>query len=128
MYRAGDDARIGLGIGAMASGVAYRGWRRSYNGGWRLLASSLPMESAPTMTSSDRVTRIRDRLEQALAPTHLEIIDDSHQHAGHAGARDGRGHYTVIIQSPAFAGLSMLAMHRRVYDALTLELGWRVAA
>ena len=65
-----------------------------------------------------RVEAIRLRLQTALAPTVLEIVDDSHRHAGHAGARDGRGHFSVRIASPAFAGLSPVARHRAVYDAL----------
>lgn len=65
-----------------------------------------------------RVARMRELLSQAFAPTALEIIDDSHRHVGHAGARDGRGHFTVRISSQAFAGMSPLARHRAVYAAL----------
>jgi BolA family transcriptional regulator, general stress-responsive regulator len=68
------------------------------------------------------VQRIRAQLEQALAPTDLQIDDDSAQHAGHAGARDGRGHYTVRIVSAAFAGKLPLARHRLVYSALAQML------
>jgi len=57
------------------------------------------------------------RLRQALAPTALEVQDDSHLHAGHAGAREG-GHFTVRIRSARFAGLARLARHRLVYDSL----------
>ena len=46
------------------------------------------------------------------------MIDESHRHAGHEGARDGRGHFAVEIVSEAFAGLAPLARHRRVYEAL----------
>ena len=67
--------------------------------------------------NEDRVRRIREAL-QALQPTALEIGDDSHRHAGHEGARDGRGHFAVDIVSEAFAGLAPLARHRRVYAAL----------
>jgi BolA protein len=67
--------------------------------------------------SADRVARIRAAL-QALAPVTLEVRDDSHRHAGHEGARDGRGHFFVDIVSPAFAGLAPLARHRRVYAAV----------
>ena len=56
-------------------------------------------------------------LHAALAPTALSITDDSHLHAGHAGAREGR-HFSVRIASPRFAGLSRVARHRLVYDAL----------
>ena len=54
----------------------------------------------------------------ALKPTHLEIADESHKHAGHEGARDGRGHFALDIVSDAFAGLAPLARHRRVYQAM----------
>ena len=60
---------------------------------------------------------IEARLRQALAPTNLEVTDDSHLHAGHAGAREGR-HFTVRIQSPRFAGMARVARHRLVYDSL----------
>lgn len=65
------------------------------------------------MTADD----IRSRLQAALAPAQLEVEDDSHHHAGHAGAREGR-HFTVRVSSARFAGLSRLARHRLVYDAL----------
>jgi BolA protein len=60
------------------------------------------------------------RLRQRLAPTHLEVIDESHQHAGHAGS-NGTGygtHFRVRISSHIFAGKSRVARHRLVYDAL----------
>ena len=60
--------------------------------------------------------RLADALRAALAPSALEVQDDSHLHAGHAGAREGR-HFTVRIESAAFAGLSRVARHRLVYDA-----------
>jgi BolA protein len=56
-------------------------------------------------------------LRDALQPLALEVQDDSHRHAGHAGAREG-GHYTVRIRSAGFAGLTRVARHRLVYDAL----------
>ncbi len=65
-----------------------------------------------------RLERIRELLEAALAPTQLVVADDSHLHAGHAGARDGRGHYSVRITSAAFAGKPPLARHRAIYAAL----------
>jgi len=65
-----------------------------------------------------RVERIRAALEAAFAPSRLEVEDDSHRHAGHAGARDGRGHFNVLIVSPVFAGKAPLARHRAVYAAL----------
>lgn len=66
----------------------------------------------------DRVNLIRERLNQALEPEHLDIIDDSHKHAGHAGAAGGGGHFTVSIVSRKFADQNSLARHRLVYQAL----------
>ncbi|WP_374558268.1 BolA family protein [Thermomonas sp.] len=66
----------------------------------------------------ERVERIRTLLAQALAPVSLEVHDDSHRHAGHAGARGGQGHFRVDIVSAAFAGKLPLARHRLVYAAL----------
>ena len=60
---------------------------------------------------------IAARLQAALAPEALAVDDDSHLHAGHAGARSG-GHFTVRVTSARFAGLARLARHRLVYDAL----------
>lgn len=68
--------------------------------------------------SAQRAARIRELLEAALAPEHLEVIDESHLHAGHAGARDGRGHFRIRIACSAFAGKPRLARHRMVYAAL----------
>ena len=65
-----------------------------------------------------RAEKIRMRLEAALAPTLLEIVDESHKHAGHEGARDGRGHFAVNIVSATFEGELPLARHRRIYAAL----------
>ncbi|HEY5852135.1 MAG TPA: BolA family protein [Lysobacter sp.] len=65
-----------------------------------------------------RVTAIRAALEAALSPLYLDVQDDSHRHAGHAGTADGRGHFNVDIVSPAFAGLSPIARHRAVYAAV----------
>ena len=63
------------------------------------------------------IERIREALA-ALQPVTLDVIDDSHKHAGHEGARDGRGHFTVRIVSPVFAGKAPLARHRAIYAAL----------
>ncbi len=67
---------------------------------------------------TSRIAAIRVALEGALQPTELEIIDDSHRHAGHAGARDGRGHFRVRIASAVFEGMTPLQRHRAVYAAL----------
>lgn len=68
---------------------------------------------------SKNTDRIRALLEAALAPTRLEIRDDSAAHAGHAGASSGGGHFAVDIESAAFAGLRTLRRHRLVYGALS---------
>ena len=65
----------------------------------------------------DLAGRIQERLA-GLAPESLEVLDESAQHAGHEGARGGGGHYRLTIVSPRFAGQSMQARHRMVYDAL----------
>ncbi|MBS3934683.1 MAG: BolA family transcriptional regulator [Sulfuritalea sp.] len=70
--------------------------------------------------------RLRARLA-ALEPVALEIRDDSHLHAGHAGAKEG-GHYAVRIVAPHFAGLSTLRRHRLVYDAIGDFAGLRIHA
>lgn len=63
--------------------------------------------------------QIHTLLENAFAPTHLQVIDDSARHAGHAGAREGgESHFTVKIVSEAFVGLGRVARHRAVYDQL----------
>lgn len=66
----------------------------------------------------DRVERIRRRLEEALAPDMLEIVDESHLHAGHPGARGGAGHYRIRVVAAAFRDQPLRERHRRVYAAL----------
>lgn len=63
------------------------------------------------------IEAMRARLA-ALDPVAIEIDDDSAKHAGHAGARDGGGHFRLAIVSPRFAGCKTMARHRLVYDAL----------
>ena len=63
------------------------------------------------------VSAIEQALRDALAPESLQVIDESHLHAGHAGAASG-GHYRVLIRSARFAGSSRIARHRLVYEAL----------
>jgi len=69
--------------------------------------------SAPRASMAE----IEARLRAALEPLSVEVRDDSHLHAGHAGAREG-GHYTVTIVSPRFTGLQRVARHRLVYHSL----------
>ena len=68
--------------------------------------------------TGDRRERLTGRLEEGLRPDQLEVIDDSHRHAGHAGAADGRGHFTVLIVSQRFAGLGTLQRHKLVYEVV----------
>lgn len=74
--------------------------------------------TAGPLPREQRVDAIRAALQTALAPVSLEVRDDSHRHAKHPGARDGRGHFHVEIVSAAFEGLAPLARHRAVYAAL----------
>ncbi len=65
-----------------------------------------------------RVAMIRERLEREFSPDELEVVDDSHLHRGHPGARDGRGHFRVRVVSDRFQGLPRLSRHRLVYAAM----------
>ena len=80
------------------------------NGGWT--------EADIPRLNPQRVERIRALLVEALDPAAIEVVDDSHKHVGHAGARGGQGHFSVDIVSAAFAGKLPLARHRLVYAAL----------
>ncbi|MFP5400263.1 MAG: BolA family protein [Gammaproteobacteria bacterium] len=61
--------------------------------------------------------QIHDALQRRFEPLRLDVVDDSHHHVGHAGAREGR-HFTVRLTAAAFAGRTRVARHRLVYDAL----------
>ncbi|TVR81592.1 MAG: BolA family transcriptional regulator [Rhodospirillales bacterium] len=72
---------------------------------------------------------IREKLTRGLAPMSLEVIDESHRHTGHAGARPGgETHFRVRIVATAFEGVSRLDRHRMVHDILAAELADRVHA
>jgi len=73
--------------------------------------------SSPARPSGVSASDIRRALTTQLQPDLVEVDDDSHLHAGHAGAREGR-HFTVRIVSARFESLSRVARHRLVYDAL----------
>lgn len=68
--------------------------------------------------SVERAAKIEAVLTQAFSPDQLLVKDQSHLHAGHAGARDGRGHFEVLIVADAFHGQSRIECHRLIYDAL----------
>lgn len=73
--------------------------------------------------------RLRERLEEAFAPQSLRIEDQSHLHAGHAGARpEGETHFRVVIEAEAFVGKTRLARHRLVNEVLAQELAGPVHA
>ena len=67
---------------------------------------------------TDRPGRIEAALRGQLAAEHVEVVDESHLHAGHAGARSGGGHFRVLVVSPRFADLRPLDAQRLVYGAL----------
>lgn len=75
----------------------------------------VPLAERPSAAEIEALLRAR------FQPLHLEVIDESRQHAGHAGAAEG-SHMRVEICSSAFAGLSRLARHRLVYDALSAQI------
>ena len=67
---------------------------------------------------TERQQRVERVLQDGFAPEHLKIEDQSHLHAGHAGAKGGGSHYRLTIVSEHFAGRSRLERHRLLYDAL----------
>ena len=69
-------------------------------------------------SSPSRIERLESRLRAALQPVDLQVIDDSHLHAGHAGAAGGHGHFTVHLVSERFSGLPVVRRHRLVYEAV----------
>ena len=69
-------------------------------------------------TAITRPERIRALLDAALAPSVLELTDESAMHAGHEGARSGGGHYRLTIVSERFEGLRLVMRHRLVYDSV----------
>lgn len=76
---------------------------------------------------NETIAEIKARLA-TFTPQHVEIIDESAQHAGHAGAKSGGGHFQLTIISPAFSGLNIVARHRAIYQALGDLMSTRVHA
>lgn len=66
----------------------------------------------------ERVEKIKNILVKHFEPNKLEIFDESHLHAGHEGAKSGKGHFRVAIQSMKFVGRSQIERHKMVYRAL----------
>ncbi|MGE5650282.1 BolA family transcriptional regulator [Noviherbaspirillum sp. UKPF54] len=67
---------------------------------------------------NERMERIRSRVVATFSPSECQLIDESHLHAGHAGAASGAGHYKLHLVSDRFEGLNRVARHRLVYDCL----------
>ena len=76
----------------------------------------------------NRVEMIREKLTRALAPESLEVVDRSHEHAGHEGAKSGGGHFDVIIVADAFSGMNTIQRHRAIYDALGVAMQTEIHA
>ena len=76
----------------------------------------------------DRKSRIEARLRDALDASHVEVVDESHLHAGHAGAASGGGHFRALIVSAKFDGQSRVARQRLVYAALADAMGPEIHA
>jgi BolA protein len=79
------------------------------------------------METLDTIAEIKARLA-GLHPQHLEVVDESALHAGHAGARSGGGHYQLTIISAAFTGQNAVGRHRLIYQALGDLMSRRVHA
>jgi len=77
---------------------------------------------------AERRARIEDKLRRELEASEIEVIDESHLHAGHAGAREGAGHFRVRVVSQKFAGLSRVAAQRLVYGILADEMKHEIHA
>ena len=76
----------------------------------------------------DRSARIQALLGAHLAAVHLQVVDESHLHVGHAGAASGAGHFRVVIVSERFEGKSAIERQRLVYDALSEQMGSEIHA
>lgn len=68
--------------------------------------------------NKQRIVKIRARLIKTFQPEELEIVDESHLHVGHEGARDGKGHFRIRIVSDKFNGLPAVRRHRLIYMAI----------
>lgn len=82
----------------------------------------------PDSSKETRYARIRALLHDSLSPTMLNLVDESHLHAGHAGAASGGSHYRLTIVAPAFAGLTLVRRHRLVYDSVHLMMQHEIHA
>jgi BolA family transcriptional regulator, general stress-responsive regulator len=80
------------------------------------------------VSSPDLLSVIETRLRDAFHPVHLDLVDESRRHAGHAGARGGGRHVALTIVSDAFEGLLPVARHRKIHAALAAEMGGAIHA
>jgi len=71
------------------------------------------------MTSIPRKELIEDRLNKALSPSYLEVLDESDQHIGHAGHQGGHRHFAIRIKAAALHNLTRIGQHRKIYDLFT---------
>lgn len=78
--------------------------------------------------SEERRARIESELRERLAAIHVDVIDESHLHAGHVGARDGGGHFRAIVVSARFEGRTPIQRQRLVYEALEGAMGTDIHA
>jgi BolA protein len=70
------------------------------------------------MQPIERIALMKQRLQNAFSPSQLDVIDDSEKHRGHAGSRDGAGHYTVMIKADSLQNKSRIEVHRQIYQVL----------
>jgi BolA protein len=89
---------------------------------------SQPTETTKTRGTADRRARIEEKLRERLDARHVEVIDESHLHAGHAGAAAGGGHFRALVVTGRFSGENAVARQRRVYAALEDEMGSEIHA
>ena len=78
--------------------------------------------------SEERRARIEQKIRERLPALHVEVQDESHLHAGHAGAREGGGHFRAVIVAEGFQGKTRVAAQRLVYQALSDEMGAHIHA
>jgi BolA protein len=78
--------------------------------------------------ADERRARIEAELREQLAAIHVEVIDESHLHAGHAGARGGGGHFRAVVVSKQFDGKSPVERQRMIYKALENAMGSEIHA
>ena len=80
------------------------------------------------MNTEQRIQIMQERLNDSLNPSALEIMDESHQHVGHEGAKSGAGHFAIKIASPLFAKKSLIECHRMIYQSLDDLIGPEIHA